>query len=414
MLLINRNFSLLWFGQLVSQLGDKVYNIALMWWLFEKTASPFFVSSFLIASILPELVFGPLVGVYIDRWNKKKILIAADFARGIIILLLAVLYQLSLLAIWHIYIAALFISLCSAFFNPATMSVIPTVVERNELQQANSLSQIIAGAVTVIGPLLGASSVVILGYTGVLIFNSCSYIISGLAEAFLKLTAIEDDAKDLDKESIFFRMLEGFRYIREDLRVTTVLILVAVVHVFVGSIAVAMPFLANILEGNGLNNLGILQAAFGAGMIVGAVYLSKYGGNFFKGLHLLCAIVCMGVGILMLGALQLTYIHTVEPYAILCIVIGTCIAVISVFWRTLAQICVPEKMAGRVFSVLSTTGDISLPISMGVFGLLLNFATNAEVLFGAGVALILIGIEIVYKRRIIFDDLTVPKGKIPE
>jgi MFS family permease len=413
-LLINRNFRLLWFGQLVSQLGDKAYNIALMWWLFEKTASPFFVSSFLIASMLPELIFGPLAGVYIDRWNKKKILVAADFARGIIILTLAALYQLNLLAIWHIYIAALFISLCSALFNPTTMSVIPAVVEKNELQQANALSQMIAGAVAIIGPLLGASSVVMLGYTGVLIFNSCSYIISGIAEAFLKIMAIDAVVKESSKESIFFSMLEGFRYIRGDLRVSTLVILVAVVHVFVGSIAVAMPFLANILKGNGLNNLGILQAAFGGGMIVGAVYISKYARNRFKGLHLLYAIVCMGVGILMLGALQLTYIHTVEPYAIICIVIGMCIAVISVFWRTLAQICVPEEMAGRVFSVLSTTGDISLPISMGVFGLLLNFTTNAELLSLAGVFLILIGIGIVYKRRIFFEDITVPKGKIPE
>ena len=80
--LINRNFGLLWFGQLVSQLGDKAYNIVLMWWLIEKTASPLFVSSFLVISVIPELIFSLVAGGCIDRWNKKRILIVADFARG--------------------------------------------------------------------------------------------------------------------------------------------------------------------------------------------------------------------------------------------------------------------------------------------------------------------------------------------
>jgi MFS transporter, DHA3 family, macrolide efflux protein len=157
MFLINRDFRLLCFGQLVSQLGDKAYNIVLLWWLLEKTVSPLFVSSFLVASVLPELLFGPVAGVYIDRWDKKKILVAADFVRGIVVLTLAALYQSDILAIWHIYIAALFISLCSALFNPTTMVVIPAVVEKSELQRANALSQMVAGAVAIIGPLLGAS-----------------------------------------------------------------------------------------------------------------------------------------------------------------------------------------------------------------------------------------------------------------
>lgn len=401
MLLINRNFGLLWFGQLVSQLGDKAYNIALMWWLFEKTASPFFVSSFLIASILPELIFSPMAGVCIDRWNRKRILMAADFVRGITILTLAALYQSDLLATWHIYIAALFISLCSALFNPTTMSVIPVVVEKSRLQQANALSQLVAGAVSVIGPLLGVSSVAMLGYMGVLIFNGCSYIISGIAESFLRISVTETTTK----ETVFFSLMQGFRYIREDVRVSTAVILVAIIHVFVGALVVILPFLANLLTGNGLDNLGVLQAAFGGGMIVGAVYVSKNASSNLKGLYLFYAIVCMGAGILMLGVLQLNYIHLVVFYAIDCVLIGVCVAGISVFWRTLAQICVPEEMTGRVFSVLSATGNISLPISMGVAGLLLNFVTPAILLSLAGFVLILIGIAVEYNKRNIFEDI---------
>jgi MFS transporter, DHA3 family, macrolide efflux protein len=395
MFLINRNFRLLWFGQLVSQLGDKAYNIALMWWLFEKTKSPFFVSSFLVASMLPELIFGPVAGVYIDRWNKKKILVVSDIVRGIVVLTLAVLYQLNLLEIWHIYIAALCISLCAALFNPTAMSVIPIIVEKGKLQQANAMSQMVTGGVSIIGPLLGASSVALIGYVGVLVFNGISYIISGVCEVFLRIHTIEKQTK----ESVFASLMQGFHYIRTDVRVSVIVVVIAIVHVFVGSIVVIMPFVANLLAGNALNNLGVLQAAIGLGMIVGAVYISKYVRKIFNELYLFYAIMCMGLGILTLGVLQLMQVQLLVFYAIVCTMIGLCIAIASVFWRTIAQLYVPEEMTGRVFSVFSTTGNISLPISIGAFGILLNYIDSALLLSLAGICLIIIGIVLLYKKQ---------------
>lgn len=399
MFLINRNFGLLWFGQLVSQLGDKAYNIALMWWLFEKTKSPFFVSSFLVASMLPELIFGPVAGVYIDRWNKKKILVVSDIVRGIVVLTLAILYQLEVLEIWHIYIAALSISLCAALFNPTTMSVIPIIVEKDELQQANAMSQMAAGAVSIIGPLLGASSVALIGYVGVLLFNGLSYILSGVGEVFLRINTRGTQSK----EPVFASLMQGFRYIRTDVRVLVVVVVIAIVHVFVGSIVVMMPFVANLLDGNGINNLGVMQAAMGAGMIVGSVYISKYMCKSFSEFYLFYAIMCMGLGILTLGILQLTHVYLLAFYAIVCTMLGLCIAIASVFWRTIAQLCVPTEMTGRVFSVFSTTGNISLPISIGAFGIFLNYMSSGLLFSLAGICLILIGILLLYKNQRIFE-----------
>lgn len=400
MFLINRNFRLLWFGQSISQLGDKAYNIALMWWLFEKTASPLYISSFLIASMLPELIFGPVAGVYIDRWDKKKILVAADFVRGIAVLLLAVLYLADVLAIWHIYSAALCISLCSALFNPATMAVIPAVVEKAELRQANALSQLVAGAVAVIGPLVGASSVALLGYAGVLVFNGCSYMISGLAAAFLRMRKTGAAAK----EPVCSALLQGLRYIRRDPRIVVVVIIVAVIHVFVGAMVVVMPFLAGSLTG-GINSLGVLQAALGGGIIAGAVYVSRFSGERLAGSSLFCAIMVMGAGIAALGALQFLRSDAVEVYAGCCLIIGMCVAVVSVFWRTIAQTCVAAEMTGRVFSVLSTTGNITLPVSIGLFGVILHYAAPAFLLSFAGICLVLIGIVLLISSRTMFENL---------
>lgn len=402
MFLINKNFGLLWFGQLVSQLGDKAYNIVLMWWLFEKTKSPLLISFFLVASMLPELLIGPVAGVYIDYWNKKKILIITDFIRGLVILTVAALFQLNRLEIWHIYLATLSISLCTALFNPTTMAIIPVLVEKDKLQQANALSQMVSGAVSIVGPLVGASSIALIGYVGVLMFNGFSYIISGFAESLLRLNRTETRTR----ESMWISLAQGFRYIRTDRRVFVIVAVIAVVHMFVGSILVVMPFLASLVDGKGVNNLGVLEAAIGVGMMAGAIYISKYVRKSFNEVYLFYAIVCMGVGIFFLGALQLLQFHLLFGYAIVCAMIGLCVAVASVFWRTIAQLCVPSDMTGRVFSVFSTTGDISLPVSIGGCGLLLNYMNPGFLLFIAGVCLSLIGIVLVYKNQAIFEDIS--------
>ncbi len=401
MFLINRNFCLLWFGQFISQLGDKAYNIALMWWLYEKTKSPYIVSSFLVASMLPELIFGPVAGVYIDRWDKKKIVVVCDFSRGVIVLLLAFLYQSNHLEIWHIYVAALCISLCSALFNPTTMSVIPVIVEKDKLQQANALSQMVVGVVSVIGPLLGASSIALVGYIGVFIGNGISYIISGIAALFLCITPIEVQTE----ESFIYSLTQGFRFIRTEVRVLVIVTVIAIIHIFVGNIVVVMPFFAELLDGNGIDNLGVLQSAIGGGMIVGAGYSSKYVYKNVSEMQLFSVIVCMGFGILILGALQLLHAELVAMYVIICIIIGSCIAITSVLWRTIAQLYVPAEMSGRVFSVFSTTGNISLPISIAAFGVILNYVTPGLLFSLAGGCLMTFGVVLLYSNRNNFKEL---------
>ena len=199
--LINRNFSLLWFGQLISQLGDKAYAIALTWWLLERTGSSLYVSSFLVTAMLPEFIFGPIAGVYVDRWNRKRILITSDILRGLIVTTITALHLMGQLQIWHVYLAAMGISLCSALFNPTTMAVIPTIVDKGLLPRANALSQMVAGTVSIVGPLAGATSVALIGYTGVFFFNAFSFFVSAGAAALLTLTATASRAKEIGRAS---------------------------------------------------------------------------------------------------------------------------------------------------------------------------------------------------------------------
>ncbi|MCD4691133.1 MFS transporter, partial [bacterium] len=101
----NRNFLLLWLGQLVSQVGDRVHSIALMWWILEETGSAALMGTVLIAATVPAVILGPLAGGYVDRWNRKAIIAGMDFLRGVIILVVASLTLTDRLEIWHLLIA---------------------------------------------------------------------------------------------------------------------------------------------------------------------------------------------------------------------------------------------------------------------------------------------------------------------
>jgi len=275
------------------------------------------------------------------------------------------------------------------------MAVIPNIVEKEELHRANALSQTIAGGVAIIGPLFGASTVAMVGYLGVLVFNGLSYFISGVAEALLVLRPVSEHKQ----QAVIASLLEGLRFIRSDRRLLSVVIVIAVIHVLFGGVAIITPFIANSLSGNGINNLGLMQSAIGAGMIGGAMVVTRYIKGRIRENYLFYAVLCMGTGTVGLGVLQAHGIVRVEPYGMVCALIGLSVAVASIVWRTITQLCVPENLSGRVFSVLSTTGNISLPISMGAFGLLLGYACPWILLTVEGVSIVFFGIALIIRSQ---------------
>ncbi|MFX4262846.1 MFS transporter [Pelotomaculum propionicicum] len=380
---INKDYFLLWTGQLVSQLGDKFYAIALAWWVLERTNSPAVMGFFMVVSVLPELLFGLIAGGFIDRWNRKAIIVASDIFRGLAVIVVTILLTMGLLEVWHVFIAAAVISLASAFYNPSVMAVVPQLVESNEIPRANSLSQMIGGLASVAGPVLGAALVGLAGYWPVFAINGLSYLAAALLASFISLAP---DLQAGHKASLLEDLKEGFKFISNSRLVFVILIVIGVVHVFYGSLAVAMPFLAKSLAGDGIRNLAYFETAMGAGLILGAVLIGNRKLKSVNTSPLFAAIITFGICFTLLGLARSGGIIISAPY----IAIGTAVAVASVYWRSILQVHVPNNLAGRVFSVAAVIADVSLPISFGIFGIALNYFSLAGVMISCGLSLIII------------------------
>ncbi len=390
---INKNFCLLWTGKLVSELGDNFYAIAMAWWILEKSKSPSIMGIYLAASMLPGLIIGIAAGAYIDRLNHKTVIIAADIIRGVIILGVTGLFVWGKLEIMHVMLAAVIGSLCSAFFNPTVLAVVPGLVDQEVIAKANAKMQLIDGLSAVAGPVSGALAVSVLGFGWVFGLNGLSYLLSAFSECFIKINAKQNAA---GKNTILEDIREGMRFLRERRDVLIVIMIIGIAHLFVGTLSICMPFVANQLSGNGIQNLGYLQMVLGLGFIAGSFYAGSKKSPRHKLPFLLLLMMMIGICFIAAGNLLFFDVFHLLPYLFILFVIGLIIVNASVYWQTLLQLNTPEHIRGRVFSISSLAGDASLPISFLIFGYLLHRIPVHYLLMINGAGLLIISCIILY------------------
>ncbi len=382
--MINRNFTFLWAGKIISQLGDKFYALALAWWILQKTDSPAVMGLFLLVSVLPGLLFGFFAGALADRLKRKNLIIVSDIVRGALVFAISYLSMVGIIEVWHVFLTGSCLSLTAAFFDPAMQSIIPEIVEKEDLTKANGISQTVDGVCTVAGPLLGAVAISALGMTWVFFANSVSFFVSAFLAFFIKTNRA--CSSSAEKTNILSEVREGFSFIRGQSRITLVLQVIAIAHLFVGGLTVSLPFLARALEGSGVNNLGYLEMTLGAGLFAGAAFMSvKKKANINERI-LVSLMMALGFCFIIISVSQLLKVEAVYAYMPIMIIIGACISCASVFWISLLQRYTPGNMTGRVFSVSTLIGNTSLPVAYGIFGILLNHSSilNLMAVCGAG------------------------------
>ena len=395
--MINKNFTLLWFGKIISQLGDKFYGLALAWWVLQETNSSVVMGFFLLVSALPAILFGLFGGALTDRFNRKTLLIVTDAVRGLLTLFITVLAFFNLLAVWQVYLIGFCLSLTTAFFEPAIQAIIPDVVPAERLPRANGLSQSVGGVCTVVGPLLGALTVSLFGITVVFFANSLSYIISALLSRFIIINQTE--SKPIQKPNMLSDIKEGMLFIKGKRQITLVLKIIAFAHLFMGCLSVMLPFLAKQLNGNVLNNLGFLEMMLGAGLIVGSLLMALNKKNLSTARPLLYIMMSLGAGFILISILQILSVKTVYAYLLVLIAVGGCIACASVLWQSLLQRNIKTEMAGRVFGVSTLIANTSLPLANAVFGVLLSVTSITVLTAVCGVGLILVCIIFSFQKR---------------
>ena len=175
-----RDFGLLWWGQVTSQIGEGLNKVALLWFVYELTGSALMITMVGVLQTIPPLLFGPVIGVYLDRLPKKTVMIWVDLVRTVMTFLIPALYAMGVLTLGWLYVLIFLTSLVSTVFGPALTSAVPLLVRRSELVSANALIQGTGNIGILLGPAISGLGIALIGAQNVLYVNAATFLVSAL------------------------------------------------------------------------------------------------------------------------------------------------------------------------------------------------------------------------------------------
>ncbi|MBU0463907.1 MAG: MFS transporter [Proteobacteria bacterium] len=399
--MINRNFFYLLSGQFVSQIGDKFHYIALSFWVLKTTGSSAKMGAVLAASLIPSLVLGFFSGAFVDRYNRKLIIVGTDLLRGLIIALFALLFYLEMMNFYVILLMQALLSVNAAFFDPAIPSVIPQIVNEKDLASANSKHQFVNGFSTIAGAFLGGIFISAFGYFWVFVINAVSFIVSAGFECFIHIPPKLECAQKEEQSGILEDMKQGYHYIFSNRVLVILLFMVMIIHFFVGSIEVFIPVIADVISRDGARTFGFFQAALGLGTIIMAIVLSIKSISGKEKTTLFTSVFF--IGLLYVAASFFKGDETVllSLFLAMIFLFGCCIICAGISFKTLLQKSIDNKFAGRVFAVAGSLGNAAIPGAMIVYGVLLEKYDYQALLMISGLVLMALSIIsfMLYKEK---------------
>src|SRR4029078_7144148 len=307
-LLRTRNFGLLFSGQAISQIGDSMNKVALLWLVYELTGSAFKMALIGLLQTIPPLVFGPLIGVYLDRMKKKPVMIWVDFIRAGLVMLIPLLYAMEALTLERLYVLVFATPLFSPVFGPALASAVPFIVPRARLTSANALIQSTTNIGLLIGPAVSGVGIAMIGAHNVLYLNAVTFLVSALCLMPIRVDETRQSSVRVgDRASIFEDLLVGFRFVFVQHRTVLLLMFTAALYSLGASAFVfLLPVFATQLLDASPVELGWLWSSLGIGMLVASVWLAWINqGDLQKRLRLVSAALAVGaVAVSALGMLQ--------------------------------------------------------------------------------------------------------------
>lgn len=391
-LLRQRNFSLFWFGQFISIIGDWVLFIALPFYTYSLTGSVLATGAMFMVSTLPRLLLGSVAGVFVDRWDRKRMMILADILRVFIVLMLVLVKSSSWL--WLIYVSSFLESVVSQFFNPAKSAIIPLMVDQKDLLAANSLNGLSDSLTRLLGSALGGMLMSWLGFSSVVLLDAASFLVSAFMILLIVLparpapTPTEAPAPAPGVlHGVWREWLAGLRLVKQNHMLFMLFIVLGVAFLGDSMITVLIVPLVKVLMGGGPQMLGWLMMSLGIGGLLGGLLVGQFGKRFPP--HALSAAGLVVTGVVILAVISFPHSVLVLPVMSLAGLFG---AAWMITGETLLQLGTSDQFRGRIFGTLGTTSALASLLGMLFAGALADLIGLVLVLCISGGLYILSGV----------------------
>ncbi|WP_346961557.1 MFS transporter [Clostridium sp.] len=340
--------------------------IALDFWILDITGSTGLMGLLSALTMLPRIVLGPFAGVFVDKWNRRNIIVLTDFIRGIFVAFVGIAGIFGFIQVWMVFIVGIISGLCSAFFGPAVNSIKPELVHESKFVKANSVTSIATSGMDMIGSAIGGVIYVAIGAPYMFLANGISYLISAFTEIFITEPKRE---KKAEKITFVEDFKEGFKFLWNFKTLRNLFLLASLLNLFVNAAFIlilpyfkSMPFL-------GPEKYGLFMASIPMGMLVGSALLSIISikkNQKFK-IYKFGALICLGI---------LPFVVIVENFYVM-IPIAFISFLFNVIFNTIfnsaIMLVVPSDKRGKIGALMNTISGGLQPIGTLVGGILGEF-----------------------------------------
>jgi len=353
---LNLDFWKFWVGQTISNLGSSFTAFALPLLIYKLTGSAINLAFASVATFLPYLLFGLVIGAWVDRLNRKRLMIAVDIINALIIASIPLLAMTGRLSIWWIYAVGFITSTIGIAFQSAEFAAIPSLVSQDDLVTANGRIQASYSAAAIIGPLLAGVLVATMPLYDILFFDACSFVVSALSLALIR-RGFNVEATEERTTSIRQDIVEGLRYVISHPVLRNISLMMALVNFFGSTVNAQLVLFAQQRLHATDAEVGYLYSAGS----VGIVLLSLAAGLLRKR----WSFSTVALGALMLsGVIQIIFALTTGYW--LALVLWSLYSGLGILFNintgSLRQAIVPNHMLGRVMSIAGVLAWSAIPI----------------------------------------------------
>jgi MFS family permease len=381
----NPNYRNLWLGQVVSETGDYFNNVAVFSLAMDNTGSGLVVSAVMISRAVPAVFAGPIAGVLLDRFDRRRIMIASDLARGL--LALAFLLCLRFHGAWLLYLLSGLLMFASPFFTAGRAALLPAVAGEEDLQTANSLTQTTQWATLTAGTIFGGLTAARLGYEWAFILNAASFVFSALAvwTVSVKTGGTAARGHDSSERSLirpWTEYKEGLAYMRSVPVVMGIGWISAGWAMGGGAAQVLFALFGEQVFGRGAEGIGTIWGFAGFGLLAGGAIGHLAGRRLdFSGYKRAVTIAYLSHGATYV-AFSLSEWYWAALGWILLSRVGMAVTTVLNTFQLLKH--TPDKYLGRVFSTLESLRWFVMMFSMALTGVASNFFSARQIGVVAG------------------------------
>jgi MFS family permease len=415
------NLVLLALGRLVSDLGSSIFGFAVSLYVLDRTGSPRAFAFVLVAATVPKIFINLFAAFLVDRLDRKRIIVACDFASGIAVFGFYLLFQRWSDSISLLVLYGATLSIINALFDLAVVAAIPEIAPRELVPKANSLIQGVGALVTIIGPILGALLYAAIGLGPIFLVDGTSFAVAGAFSLLIRFASPPRGAREGGSgyTAEFGRV---YAYLREQRVILHLLLFATAVQVvFMPLVLIVLPYVTyNVLKVSGFQ-LSLIEAAWAVGAIVASLLVSfrSETDSILRRFFVLIELQA----ILFLGWLLVKGPIFDGPgkwpatilFVLLLAAMGFLNGLQGVLIYSHFQLRIPEEIAGRFFGVVSTAFLVSVPIGLGFYGAILG-PGNWPVVVAVSSLLLVVGTLLVARRPLLreyFSGIGAPGATAP-